>query len=331
MNLNPIPTLKRLLAKVRQLVRHEAAAAPAQPPATPAATSPLVTTGPLATGQFLSGRYSHRTGTRDFRLYLPPTDATRTAAPRPLVVMLHGCSQTPDDFATGTRMNDAARAGGFLVLYPAQGALANLQRCWNWFKPGHDPREPGEAALLADLTREVMATHGVDPARVYVAGLSAGGAMAAALGEAHPALFAAVGIHSGVPTGLAQDVISAMRVMKSGPRTVAPRGVVPPPTIVFHGDHDTVVHPGNADAAMRPFLSLGLRDTTDGETAQGVAWTCHRVRDGSGRVLAEQWVVHGAGHAWSGGAPEGSYTDPAGPDASAEMIRFFLDRMPPRS
>lgn len=323
MNLNPIPTLKRLLAKVRQLVRHEAAAAPAQPPATPTATSPLVTTGPLAAGQFLSGRYTHRTGTRDFRLYLPPTDATRMTPPRALVVMLHGCSQTPDDFATGTRMNDAARAGGFLVLYPAQSALANLQRCWNWFKPGHDPREPGEAALLADLTREVMATHGVDPAQVYVAGLSAGGAMAAALGEAHPALFAAVGIHSGVPTGLAQDMITAMRVMKSGPRTVAPRGVVPPPTIVVHGDHDTVVHPGNADAAMRPFLSLGLRDTTDGVTAQGVAWTCHRVRDGSGRVLAEQWVVHGASHAWSGGDAAGTFTLPGGPDATAAMVAFF--------
>jgi poly(hydroxyalkanoate) depolymerase family esterase len=318
MNLNPIPTLKRLLAKVRQLVRHDAAAV-APPPASPGPDA----SAPLAAGQFLSGRYVHRAGTRDFRLYLPPTDATRMTAPRALVVMLHGCSQTPEDFATGTRMNEAARAGGFLVLYPAQGALANLQRCWNWFKPGHAPREPGEAALLADLTREVMATHGVDPARVYVAGLSAGGAMAAVLGAAYPALFAAVGIHSGVPTGLAQDLVSALRVMKSGPRTVVPHGTPPPPTIVFHGDHDTVVHPTNADAAMRPFLSLGLRDTTDGVTAQGVAWTCHRVRDTSGRVLAEQWIVHGAGHAWSGGDAAGTFTLPGGPDATAAMVAFF--------
>jgi poly(hydroxyalkanoate) depolymerase family esterase len=311
MRKNPIQYLKQLVAKAARLLR------------SPVDTDPVVPASPAVEEQFLDGRFHHRLGRRDYRLYLPPRAAGQPPSPRPLLLMLHGCGQTPDDFATGTRMNDAARAGGFLVLYPAQSALANLHRCWNWFKRHHQERDQGEAALLADLTREVIQTHGADPARIWVAGLSAGGAMAAVLGEAYPELFAAVGLHSGVPTGLASGMLSAMTIMKSGPITPALRTAAPPPTIVFHGDQDTVVHPANADEAMRPFASLGTRETRQGLTEQGTAYTVHRVRDRTGRVLAEQWMVRGTGHAWSGGHTSGTYTEPSGPDATAAMVAFF--------
>ncbi|WP_338416857.1 PHB depolymerase family esterase [uncultured Sphaerotilus sp.] len=323
MNLNPIPFLKRLLAKLKRLLRRigQTDTGPASP--TSPAGGPGIRIAAIDE-QFIAGRFVHRFGARDYKLYLPPSPAGQRPAPRPLLLMLHGCTQTPDDFATGTRMNDAARTGGFLVLYPAQSAFANLQRCWNWFKHNHQQRDRGEAALLADLTWEVVQTHGVDPARVWVAGLSAGGAMAAVLGETYPERFAAVGLHSGVPTGLASDLFKAMAVMKSGPTgATAPSATPPPPTIVFHGDHDTMVHPTNADEAMRPFEALGTRETTQGQTDQGVAYTVHRVRNAAGQVLAEQWMVHGAGHAWSGGSAAGTYTDPTGPDATAAMVAFF--------
>jgi len=325
MNLNPIPFLKRLLAKLKRLLRRIGQAD--NSPASPASPAGGPDIGSAAIDeQFIAGRFGHRFGARDYKLYLPPSPAGRPPAPRPLLLMLHGCTQTPDDFAAGTRMNDAARTDGFLVLYPAQSAFANLHRCWNWFKHSHQQRDRGEAALLADLTREVLAAHSVDPARIYVAGLSAGGAMAAVLGDVYPELFAAVGLHSGVPPGLAHDATSAMFVMKTGPITIAPRPSPPPPTVIFHGDRDTVVHPTNADEAMRPFEALGTRETTQGQTDQGVAYTVHRVRAATGQVLAEQWLVHGAGHAWCGGSAAGTYTDPTGPDATAAMVAFFAEQ-----
>lgn len=321
MRKNPIRTLKRLAAKAVRLLRRQGGRGIARP-ATPTTATPAVGE------RFLAGHFTHRFGRRDYKLYLPPATAGQAPSPRPLVLMLHGCTQTPDDFAAGTRMNDAARAGGFLVLYPAQGALANLHRCWNWFKHGHQQRGRGEAALLADLTREVIQAHGVDPARVCVAGMSAGAGMAAVLGETYPELFAAVGLHSGVPTGLARDVFTAMAVMKTGPVALPAHPAVPPPTVIFHGDQDEVVHPASADEALRRFAALGPRDTAQGETAEGVAWTRHRVRDGQGRVRAEQWIVHGGGHAWSGGSAQGSHTQPGGPDATAAMVAFFQAQRP---
>jgi poly(hydroxyalkanoate) depolymerase family esterase len=274
----------------------------------------------------------------------------------PLVVMLHGCTQNPDDFAAGTGMNDAALAQGFFVLYPAQTQQANAQRCWNWFKHTHQQRDRGEPALLAGMVRSVMRQHRIDPRRVYVAGLSAGGAMAAILGDAYPELFAAVGVHSGLATGSANDVGSAFAAMKSGDGAVAGKtglgqlhGLRPhlaetvparpvrksnaPPTIVFHGDRDNTVHPANGErvvaAAMEP--GMGSSRATPREPQQqrarspnGRHYTRTVHRDESGRTLSEHWVVHGAGHAWSGGRAAGSYTDPQGPDATAEMLRFFL-------
>ncbi len=274
---------------------------------------------PTSEGQFLVGSHTGKHGTREYKLFVPALAAGRTA---PLVVMLHGCTQDPDDFAAGTRMNEAARERGLFVLYPAQTQSANPARCWNWFKHNHQARDRGEPALLADMTREVIARHAVDPRRVYVAGLSAGGAMAAILGEAYPDVFAAVAVHSGLPVGAATDVTSAMAAMKRG---ATPRGaaVARPPVIVFHGDQDSTVHPVNGEHVAK---AHGPKDApqVDRRSGQGGRdHTQHVYRDEAGRIVSEHWVLHGTGHAWSGGSPQGSYTDPAGADATKEMLRFF--------
>jgi poly(hydroxyalkanoate) depolymerase family esterase len=272
-------------------------------------------------GTFTSGRFGEGRNQREYRLYVPPQAG---AQPLPLVVMLHGCTQDPQDFAAGTRMNDAACAQGCYVLYPAQSQQANPQRCWNWFKHSHQVRGRGEPALLAAMTRDVMARHAVDPARVYVAGLSAGGAMAAILGEAYPELFAAVGVHSGLASGAARDLPSALAAMRSG--AAAGSAASRTPTIVFHGDADATVHPGNGQHVLDASLGHGASEPeTERERADaGRNYTRHVHRSPEGKAIAEHWVVHGSGHAWSGGSRQGSYTDPAGPDATAEMLRFFL-------
>lgn len=273
-------------------------------------------------GRFIAGSHGDASGHRDFKLYIPPGAGER---PLPLVVMLHGCTQNPDDFAAGTAMNDAALAQGFFVLYPAQSQQMNPQRCWNWFKHTHQARGRGEPALLAGMTREVMARHAIDPNRVYVAGLSAGGAMAAILGDAYPDLYAAVGVHSGLAAGIATDLPSALGAMRGGGTTTraAASGVA---TIVFHGDADTTVHPGNGEQVIT--ASVGTAAAVEVEHLKGTdgrATTRHVHRADDGTVVAEHWLVHGAAHAWSGGSAEGSYTDARGPDASAEMVRFFLE------
>lgn len=282
---------------------------------------------PGAGGQFITGSHAEASaGMREYKLYIPP--AAADAKPLPLVVMLHGCGQSPDDFSAGTGMNEAALQHGFYVLYPAQTQHANASRCWNWFKHNHQARGRGEPALLAGMTRDVMARYPIDPQRVYVAGLSAGGAMAAILGDAYPDLFAAVGVHSGLATGAASDMPSAFGAMQNGSAASA-RTTASPPTIVFHGDQDATVHPSNGEHVV--FTSAGvlvperLRTRSD----NGREYTRHIYRDAGGRVIAEHWVVHGAGHAWSGGNALGSYTDAKGPDASEEMLRFFFERTLP--
>lgn len=272
---------------------------------------------------FTSGHFRNECGTRDYRLFEP---ARPDARPLPLVVMLHGCTQDPDDFARGTRMNALARAQGVLVLYPAQSARANAQRCWNWFKHNHQARGKGEPGLLAGMVRHVIATHDVDPARVYVAGLSAGGAMAAILGDAYPDLFAAVGVHSGLAAGSATDVQSAFAAMGGGataPRR-SPKAGATPPTIVFHGDADATVNIVNGERVLAAAGVSARPDVQRGASAAGVSWSRRIWVGGQGAERAEQWTIHGGGHAWSGGDATGTFTDPRGPDASAEMLRFFL-------
>ena len=274
---------------------------------------------PDAPGRFLAGSFGNGAGTRRYHLYVP---ARAASGPRPLVVMLHGCQQNAGDSAAGTAMNRLAEEHGCLVLYPDQERGANSSNCWNWFDAAHQRREQGEPSLIAGMTRDVLREHGADPGRVYVAGLSAGGAMAAVLGAAYPELYAAVGVHSGLPVGAARDLMSGLNAMKgkhlAGAGRTLRRRV---PLIVFHGDQDAVVHPSNGEVLIRQFLGDGtVREIEERERGH----TRTTALDDDGRVVAEHWIVHGAGHAWAGGDPAGSYTDPSGPNASAEMLRFFL-------
>jgi len=278
---------------------------------------------PSHPGLFLADRHSHAAGTRDYKLYVPPGSGEQAL---PLIVMLHGCRQNPDDFAAGTRMNEAAARRGFFVLYPAQAQNANPSRCWNWFKHNHQRRGSGEPALLASMSQEVTSRHAIDAKRVYVAGLSAGGAMAAVLGDAYPDLFAAVGVHSGLPTGSARNAKAAFDAMKHGAATTVPRAGTAPPTIVFHGDQDTTVHPINGQHVAAASAGAALSERERLGNQNGRESTRVTYRDADGRVVVEHWIVHGAGHAWSGGSPRGSYADAKGPDATEQMLRFFFER-----
>jgi len=283
---------------------------------------------PLPDGaKFLAQSFSNQAGSRPYKLYIP---SGYRGQPVPLIVMLHGCTQSPDDFAAGTQINTAAEAQTFLVAYPGQSRSANAQKCWNWFNEGDQRRDAGEPSLIAGITREVMRDYAVDPRRVYVAGLSAGGAAAAVMGEAYPDLYAAIGVHSGLACGAARDVNSALSAMQRGSDGAAPRAVSgrrTVPAIVFHGERDTVVNPRNGDAVVaQAGRAAALRtQTNQGQIPGGYAYSRTLHADASGQTVIEQWVVHGAGHAWFGGSSAGTYTDPRGPDATGEMVRFFLE------
>ena len=279
-------------------------------------------------GVFAEHVYRGPAGTLGYKLYVP-TGHDAAAAPVPLLVMLHGCTQSPDDFAAGTRMNALAEELGFLVVYPAQSQRANAQRCWNWFQTADQQRDTGEAALIAGITRAIIASHNVDPARVYAAGLSAGGAAAAILGQRHPELFAAVGIHSGLACGAAADLSSAFAAMQGRGPLRSMSGGRPIPTIVFHGDGDRTVAPVNGEQVLEQATAGRATASTveTGRSAGGISFTrTVHILDEAGRMVRfESWVLHGGGHAWSGGSPEGSYTEPDGPDASRAMLHFFAD------
>lgn len=271
--------------------------------------------------------FANEAGSRLYKIYVPSGYAGQ---PLPLVIMLHGCTQSPDDFAAGTQMNALAEEQTFLVAYPAQAQSANVSKCWNWYKSEDQHRDQGEPSIIAGITQQIVQDYAVDPRRIYVAGLSAGGAAAAIMGAAYPDLYAAIAIHSGLACGAAHDVASAFTAMRQGGSDKrhalrnAGRSV---PTIVFHGDRDTTVNPTNGDqiiAQSNVNVSVHTR-TLRGVTEDGVGYTRTIGVDENGRTILEHWLIHGGGHAWSGGSLEGSYTDPRGPDASREMLRFFFE------
>lgn len=287
---------------------------------------------PQAPGTFQRVAFRHEAQNHPYWLYVPKLQEPQ--AGRPLVLMLHGCTQDAEAFALGTQMNAAAETAGALVLYPSQAQRANANGCWNWFRPEDQQAGRGEPALLLAMVQDAIATHRVDPRRVYVAGLSAGGAMAAVLGEQYPEVFAAVGVHSGLATGAAQNMMGALSAMNSGAKGWAASqatGARVVPLIVLHGDADTTVHPRNGEQLLEGVAaavtnSVQLQD--NGTTPDGQRYTRTTVQDTSGKtptVVAEHWLLKGAGHAWSGGDARGSHTAGHGVDASAEMLRFFLE------
>jgi poly(3-hydroxybutyrate) depolymerase len=201
------------------------------------------------------------------------------------------------------------------------------RKCWNWFRTGDQQREGGEPSLIAGITRQVTRDYPIDPTRVYAAGLSAGGAAAAIMAVTHADLYAAVGIHSGLACGVASDLPSAFVAMRQGGWSKIADSGPPVPTIVFHGDRDTTVHPNNGNRIVEQSAkAAGLKaKVTRGRVPHGHPYTRTNLADAGGRAVSEHWNVHDAGHAWSGGSPAGSYTDPRGPDATREMLRFFLE------
>lgn len=335
-------TGKRSMRRARQLFKAAFAATPPvpalkAPPKRP--TAPLVKSPARRTPakretpapkprRFTWKSYSGPAGSRRYKLYVP---AKRPPEGSALVLMLHGCQQDPEDFARGTGMNRLADESGVIVAYPEQPEEANPRRCWNWFKRSHQERDAGEPAILAGIAEEIATTHGVDPDRVFVAGLSAGGAMAAVLGETYPDRFAAIGVHSGLRHGAAYNVLSALRTMRNGGTALKRRREGPaacaPRVIVIHGDEDETVHPSNGEqivAEIHEEQAHLVPQVEEGTAADGRTYTKTLFVDADGTPMVEQWRIHALGHAWSGGNAKGSYTDPDGPDASREMLRFFL-------
>jgi len=276
--------------------------------------------------EFSTHTYAGPAGRRNYKLYLP---RNRRVGDLPLIVMLHGCKQDPDDFAVGTRMNALAEENGFLVAYPQQPADANPSSCWNWFDPNHQRRGAGEPAIIAGLTNEIADQFGVDRRRIFVAGLSAGAAMATIMGITYPDLYFGIGIHSGLPYGSATDVVSAFAAMRGDNHFVSAGSQASAPNmnaIVFHGDADKTVHPSNSERIVRCFVGSVKGETRSGLSG-GRSYIQTTVQNGTNASL-EYWLVAGGGHAWSGGSKDGSFADAAGPNASREMVRFFLEAAP---
>jgi poly(hydroxyalkanoate) depolymerase family esterase len=325
----PAGRVRRPLGEVLKLLRQ------ANLPSFSLDSAPFAKSPPVSVpdgAAYLTRTFTCEAGSRDYKLYIPSgTEGSR----RPLIIMLHGCTQSPDDFAVGTGMNRLAEEHGFVVAYPRQVASANHLNCWNWFDPKDQTRDRGEPSIIAGITRTIIADLNIDPERVYVAGLSAGGAMAEIMSFTYPELYAATGIHSGLAYGAATDAVSAFAAMSGKTMAAAPAQGRRPATgrkagvrtIVFHGTSDPKVHPSNAEVILRD-ARAGLvgctRETQYDGSAGGRVYTRTVIVDTRGLPHVEHWAIEGLGHAWSGGNPEGSHTDRHGPDASREMLRFFM-------
>lgn len=306
-----------------------------------AGTPVLVSEGVRAGGSFTDQYYDGR----HYKRYVPGSYEKTTAVE--LVVMLHGCSQSPQGFAAATQMNAVAESEGFIVVYPDQTRQANSSQCWNWFESEHQQRGSGEPALITGMTREVMNDFSIDSQRVYLAGFSAGGGMAPIMAVAYPDVYAAVGVHSGLEYDAANSLSEAFTAMSSGgpnPQRQGTQGyedmgsraqIVR--TIVFHGTDDYTVDPVNGHQATEQATQTNdlagddsddddidyTAETTETRTSPGHSYTVNEYADGGGNTVVAKYIIDGMGHAWAGGAQGGSYTDPDAPNASRIMWEFF--------
>jgi poly(hydroxyalkanoate) depolymerase family esterase len=306
----------------------------------------------MADERWISGTAQAAGGSRHYKLWVPSTLERGKAAP--LVMMLHGCTHDPEDMAEISGMNELAEANRFLVLYPEQSRLANLLKCWNWFEPKHQARDGGEPAILAAAVDIVSSTQSVDVDRVYIAGVSAGGAMASILGATYSDIFAAIAVCAGTEYKAATSVSEGLAVMARGGPDPLKQGQLAfeamrtglarrmrrrIPVIVLHGTADSRVSPVNADQAIAQWsktnaslaaahseTGLALTEKIiSGTVPGGYAYQNHVYLESNGRLLLEKWLVEGLGHAWSGSPKASKYGDPKGPNASAEIWRFFCE------
>jgi poly(hydroxyalkanoate) depolymerase family esterase len=272
-----------------------------------------------------------RLGSREYRLFVP-SGAGDDALP--LVVALHGCWQTPDDFARGTRLDEAGEARRLVVVYPAQSRRDNVSRCWNWFDPAQQSRDRGETGEILGIVQHVKARRPVRSDAVIVIGFSAGGFMAVNLVCATPETWAGVGVAAGGPYRCGVGVDGALTCMQGrhpDPATSATaceraggRRAHPLRASLWHGAEDSVVNPSNLDALAEMLASLeGARPGLNTARADAIRSI---YQDARGNPLIERWLVTAMGHAWSGGDPRGSHTFPGGPDATAAMLDFLLPR-----
>jgi poly(hydroxyalkanoate) depolymerase family esterase len=300
-----------------------------------------------ADSSFVHGSFTNDYGSRNYKLYIPSGYKGQSV---PLVVMLHGCGQNPDDFAAGTKMNAIAERETFLAVYPEQSADANTNKCWNWFVPEHQEKGKGEPSIIAGITKEISSEYNVDKKHVNIAGMSAGGAMTVIVGAAYPDIYAAIGVGAGLEYKAAHDLISAVGAMETGGPDPDQQGGLAylasngvgriVPTILFHGDTDLVVNVVNGHQTISQWAQTNdyaddgsnndsIDDIADsvilGQVSDGYSYKRSIYHDARGNEIMEKWIVETMGHDWSGGSPDGSHTDPKGPDASEEMIRFFME------
>jgi poly(hydroxyalkanoate) depolymerase family esterase len=313
---------------------------------------PYIQMSHAGSGTWEQFNYNGPEGTRPYFVYTPV--GYTPGAPVPAIVMLHGCTQTPADFAAGTQMNDLADQNNFIVIYPQQTSTYNQNQCWNWFETAHQSRGSGEPGIIAGIVKTVLQNTSkwtLDPNRIYVTGLSAGAAMSVIMGATYPDLFAAIGVGAGLEYQAALGMTDAFTAMRQGGPNPVTQGqkaynasgpfarVVP--TIVFHGTSDYTVYPINGDQVIQQWMETNRlasnntynasfnspSSTTNGKvgTPQGRSYTVTKWNDNNGNLIQEYWKVTGMGHAWSGGSTNGSYTDPNGPSASQAMYTFFMN------
>jgi poly(hydroxyalkanoate) depolymerase family esterase len=311
----------------------------------------LVRSNSASAGEWVRGTASSASGSRNYALWVPAAYDKHKATP--LVMMLHGCMQTPEDLAAISGMNAVADRHNFLVVYPEQTAAANPLKCWNWFDPKNQTRGSGEPALLAAIVDKVQSSNNINPKKIYVAGISAGGAMAVVMSATYPDLFSGVGASAGLAFKSATSVESGLAAMKQGTPNpqqlgllaytamndglrVRPKKLLP--LIVFQGGADPYVNPLNADqlliqwAGVNDYLDDGkanqsvkmeTAETFEGNIHGGYSYTRSIYKNRAGRLVMEKWIVKGLAHAWSGSPAAGAFADPKGPNASEEMWRFF--------
>lgn len=313
---------------------------------------PLLQRAHASAGTFVQYTYTGSAGSRPYAVYTPVNYQVGTVVP--LIVMLHGCTQTPTDFAAGTQMDDLADQDRFIVVYPQQTSANNSLSCWNWFLPADQARGSGEPAIIAGIVQTVEQTTSqwtIDANRVYVAGMSAGAAMAVIMAATYPDIFAAMGSASGLEYQAATSQTAASTAQSQGGPDPTQQGQVAfnamgsaarvVPTIVFQGESDFTVAPVNGDQIVQQWMqtdhlaSAGTYNasftspatTTSGQVSGsgGHSYTVQTWNDNQGTEIEEYWKINGMGHAWSGGSSSGSFTDPNGPSATNAMYTFFIN------